>query len=166
MLFTRNWDSKMFAKVVWSCKSNKTSLASKFSLRNFFCKRYQKRWVIHGCSDAREARCQNRCSSVCFSASIIPQFFTWRNYKWSGKGRWIVLRRVAGEREYPNKPNCMNNRKTVNITGKSVLQLFLPAILSIAEQASSLLLKAVVNLTTVHILAVMVTPARMFMKLS
>ena len=32
--------------------------------------------------------------------------------------------------EYPNKPNCINNRKTVNIKGKSVLQLFLPTILS------------------------------------
>ena len=53
------------------------------------------------------------------------------------------------------------------ITGKSVLQLFLLTIVAIAcyanFQASSLLLKAAVNLS---ILAVMVTPARMFRKLS
>ena len=41
--------------------------------------------------------------------------------------------------EYPNKPNCMNNRKTVNLTGKRILQLFLPTILSIAVQIFRLL---------------------------
>ena len=55
---------------------------------------------------------------------------------------WWLLKekldnKVDGEyvrSEYPNKPNCMNTRKTDNIKVKSVLQLSLPTILSIAVQ--------------------------------
>ena len=53
---------------------------------------------------------------------------------------WSKLGTIGHLRcEYPNKPNCMNNRKTVKITGTSVLQLFFLTILSIAVQIFRLL---------------------------